>query len=138
MLGNSSDPDSDSAVEVAEEFRRRPAPAILVSPSFAQGWDFPREQCEYIVICKVPFKPGVGRVMRAREEKDPQYGSYLAMQEMVQSAGRGMRSADDRCEVFVTDGHLNWFLYKSRALAPSWFVDAVRKVREIPDAPPRL
>ena len=138
MVGNTSDPDSDSALEVAEEFRKRVAPCILVSPSFARGWDFPGDQVEFIVICKVPFKPNNGKVQKAREERDPQYGSYLAMQEMVQSAGRGMRSAMDRCEVFICDGHVNWFLYKNKSMAPEWFVNTVRKVGSIPKAAEKL
>lgn len=138
MLGNTADPESETAAEAAEEFRQSDAPKILVSPSFARGWDFPASQVEYIIICKVPFKPNQGKVMKAREQNDPSYGSYLAMQEMVQASGRGMRSETDRCEVFITDGHLSWFLYRNKSLAPQWFYDAVRKVRDIPKPPPRL
>ena len=138
MLGNTSDPDSETAVEIAEEFRRREPPAILVSPSFAIGWDFPGVECEYIIVCKVPFKPSMGKVGRAREQRDAQYSAYLTMQELVQGCGRGMRSEDDRCEVFVTDGHLGWFLGKFGSLGPDWFKLAVRRVSEIPVAPEKL
>jgi Rad3-related DNA helicase len=138
MMGNTNDPESETAAEVAELFRKSPPPQILVSPSFAMGWDFPGSECEYIIICKVPFKPGYSKVMKAREERDSSYGAYLAMQEMVQSAGRGMRSDVDRCEVMVVDGHLTWFLYQNKRLAPSWFVEAVRRVNKVPVAPERL
>jgi hypothetical protein len=138
MIGNTSDPESETAIEIAGLFRKSLPPQILVSPSFAMGWDFPDSECEYIIICKVPFKPGHSKVMKAREEKDKAYGSYLAMQEMVQGAGRGMRSNEDRCEVFITDGHLSWFLYQNKRLAPGWFVEAVRRVNKVPSAPGKL
>lgn len=138
MLGNTQDPDSETASEIADVYKKSKVPCVLVSPSFSTGWDFPGEYCEYIVICKVPFKPNQGKVQKAREMRDKQYGAYLAMIEMVQGAGRGMRSAEDRCEVFVVDGHMGWFLSQNGSLAPDWFVKAVRKVAEIPRAPEKL
>lgn len=138
MIGNTQDPESENAEEIAKVFRCTSTPRILVSPSFSTGWDFPGKECEYIVICKVPFKPNHGKVVKAREEKDPQYGAYMAMIDMVQGAGRGMRGVEDRCEVFVVDGHLGWFLGQNKGLAPDWFVKAVRKVLEIPKAPEKL
>jgi Rad3-related DNA helicase len=138
MVGNTADPDSDTAIQVAEEFRKSPAPKILVSPSFSMGWDFPRSECEYIIVAKIPFKPQQSKVMKARENRDKQYGAYMAMQELIQSCGRGMRSFDDRCETIIVDGHLSWFLYANKSLACSWFVNAVRKVNSIPTAPIKL
>lgn len=138
MIGNTNDAESATALEKAEEFRKSAAPRILVSPSFATGWDFPGRECEYVVICKVPFKPSQGKVQKAREAKDAQYGLYMTMIELVQGAGRGMRSAEDRCEVFVTDGNLTWFLNQNKSLAPAWFVQGLRKVVEIPKAPERV
>lgn len=138
MLGNTSDPDSATASEIAEEFRNSRAPCILVSPSFATGWDFEGPSCEYIIICKVPFKPNVSKVAKEREKRDDKYSSYMAMLEMVQSAGRGMRSAEDRCEVFVTDGNLGWFMAHNKILAPQWFSDGLRKVLDLPRVAEKL
>ncbi len=138
MLGNTSDPDSDTAFEVAQKFRAAQAPAVLVSPSFARGWDFPMDQCEYIIICKIPFKPGHTKIAKARENRDKLYGPYIAMQELIQSCFRGMRSFGDRCEIFVVDGHVTWFLYQNQILANRWFVKAVRKINSIPKLPPKL
>lgn len=138
MLGNTNEPDSERAQEVAEKFKKAQAPALLVSPSFSTGWDFPDSECEYIILCKIPFVPAHTRIMKAREARDKLYGFAQTMTELVQSAGRGMRRPDDRCEVFIVDGHLNWFLYQNRALAPDWFVKAVRKVNDIPEAPEKL
>ena len=138
MLGNTNEPDSESAVEIAEEFRAREAPAILVSPSFTVGWDFPMRQCEYVIVCKVPFKPSQGKVGKAREARDPQYSAYLTMQDLIQGAGRAMRAENDRCEIFCCDSHLGWFMAKNKNLSPDWFAKAIRKVTEIPKAPLRL
>ena len=99
MLGNTGEPDSETTVEVANRFRETVAPAILVSPSFGTGWDFPGSELEFIIISKIPFKPNNGKVAKAREQRDPQYSSYEAMQELIQGCGRGMRFDLDRCEI---------------------------------------
>lgn len=138
MVGNTADPESESATEIMEMFRKSEAPRLLVSPSFARGWDMPGEVCEYGIIVKIPFAPSNGKVAKAREERDKSYGSYLAMQTMVQSAGRGMRSAEDRFEVLCVDGHLTWFLNKNKTLAPEWFAGSVRRVNKVPVAAPKL
>jgi Rad3-related DNA helicase len=54
----------------------------------------------------------------------------MVMQDLIQACGRGTRAADDRCEVFITDDNIGWFLWRNKSLAPNWF--EVRTVREIP------
>lgn len=138
MVGNTNQPDSPKAAKVMEEFKKSKAPSILVSPSFTTGWDLPGEECEYIIICKVPFKPSHSKIQKAREAKDKEYGPYLAMTEIVQGACRGMRAEDDRCEVFAVDGHFGWFMGHYKHLAPRWFPKAFRKVSGVPDPPIKL
>ena len=52
--------------------------------------------------------------------------------------GRGMRAADDRCEVVILDDHARWFVPKHAKLAPSWFLDAVIWSNRLPDPAPKL
>ena len=138
MVGNTGDPDSESAWEVAEKFRKSSGPKILVSPSFGTGWDFADDACEYIVCLKVPFESAVSKIVKARCAKDPQYADYRAMQALEQAAGRGMRHMADRCEVILCDGHFEWFVYKNAGLAQDWFVKAIRRVPEAPKPPKKL
>lgn len=123
------------AVQTVEEFRRRKAPAILVSPSFSTGYDFMGDQCEYQIVVKIPFPDASSRLMQERC-KDKQYLMYTVMQELVQMCGRGTRSEVDRCETFVLDDHVKWLLYTAKTHAPSWF--SVRSSLAIPSAPPKL
>lgn len=120
-----------------ERFRAARPPCVFVSPAVGTGYDFPYDACEVVIICKIPF-PSPDPVLRARELIDPDYGAYMAMQSLVQAAGRGMRSADDRCEIFIVDGMWGWFKQKYAAFAPKWFLDAVRVIDQIPPAPPKL
>lgn len=138
LIGNTQDPESDSATEICRKFKESKEPLVLCSPSFSTGWDFPGTDCEFVIIAKVPFPPGKGKAMMARKERDGSYLNYLAMQELVQSSGRGMRSSEDRCEVFCVDGNLQWFINQNKSLAPKWFSLAIKSAVQIPARAPKL
>jgi Rad3-related DNA helicase len=126
MLGNTSEKDSESSLEVYRRHVESTLPTILVSPSFSTGWDFPGKSCEFIVICKIAFPDGRSKVMKARKERDEDYPNYMAALDLVQACGRGMRFEEDQCEVFVTDGHWTWFGRKCSGFMPMGFFNSVR------------
>jgi Rad3-related DNA helicase len=120
------------------EFRSAGPGAIFVSPSVTTGYDFAGAQCEYQVIAKIPFPDRRNPVTAARTAHDPEYPAYIAMQELVQAVGRGMRSADDQCETIILDSNASWFMRKHRDLAPDWFMAAYQRVDTLPDPLPAL
>jgi Rad3-related DNA helicase len=132
MLANTQDPDSDSAQEVAKEFRESEGPKVLVSPSFGMGWDFRRRQCEFIILFKVPYPDMRPKVMVERMSRSKTYGDQIAAQTMVQSSLRGTRDELDRCNVYIVDDGVVWFLRKNKALVPGeWRVMTVGEVPEV-------
>ena len=78
--------------QAVERWRRSPAPSVLISPAVNRGYDFPGDECRYIIIGKIPFMDGRDPVAKARNESDPEYAGYQTMQTLVQEAGRGTRS----------------------------------------------
>lgn len=127
----------DAAEKIAR-FKDAPAGTILVSPSVTTGYDFPYDQCEYQIIAKIPFPDSRDPVTAARSQIDAKYPAHVAMQELVQEVGRGMRADDDQCETFIVDGHANWFLTKHADLAPRWFRRALIRTTTLPTPPPPL
>lgn len=130
--------DSRSTRQQVEAFRAAPAGAILISPSVTTGYDFPMRECEYQIITKIPFPDTRSPIVAARTAVDKEYGHYLAMQELVQAVGRGMRSADDQCESLIVDSNCEWFIRRYRKLAPTWFLEAYKQIGTIPVPPPAL
>lgn len=114
------------------EFRESSPPAILVSPSVTTGWDFPYECARWQIVGKLPFPDSRSKVMKAREEIDKDYLSYLTAQTLVQTCGRGVRAEDDWCVNFVIDDHFKWFLRKYKDFMPKWFHDTIRQSITIP------
>ena len=119
-------------------FRSAGPGAVLVSPSVTTGVDFPGRACEFQIILKVPWPDARTPVVAARTVKDKSYPAYVAMQDLVQAVGRGMRSEEDQCETLILDDHVKWFIHQYRHFAPQWFLDAYRSVLTIPAPPPRL
>lgn len=124
--------------DAVARFREAGPGAIFVSPSVTTGYDFAGKACEYQIIAKIPFPDRRSPVTAARTQHDPSYPAYIAMQELVQAVGRGMRSADDQCETAIFDSNCSWFMRNNRDLAPTWFFEAYRRVETLPDPPPPL
>ena len=102
------------------------------------GWDFPYDECQYIIIGKVPFGDGRSPVNKARQTDDPEYGNFEAMQTIVQEAGRGTRSMQDGCEVIIVDDHWSWFWRNNKQFAPQYFHRRVRNSVDLVDHLPRI
>lgn len=130
--------DSGKIQDCVAEFKRMPAKcgAVLVSPSLSTGFDFPDDECRYQIIGKVPFPDSRSLVLQARQERDKDFFAYVAAQNIVQMAGRGMRSSDDWCETIIVDDNWQWFYSKYRRFMPRWFTVACTKSSSV--APPPL
>lgn len=94
MIFNEDGRDANGA---AQRFRSGPNDAILISPSFSTGFDFPDEQCEVNIILKVPYPNSASWVGKMRCQ-DPEYRMHATVQELVQMCGRPRRHARDRAE----------------------------------------
>jgi Rad3-related DNA helicase len=122
--------------EVIRQFKASKEPRWLLSPSITTGHDFPDEQCEFVIWTKLPFPSSQSQVMKARQKEDKQYAGYLMIQELIQGAGRGMRSGSDYCETLIMDNNWRWVSRRFAHMIPDWFTVQYRDT--IPPPPPRL
>jgi len=127
-----------AAAPVIAAFKAAPPPCVLASPTVTTGWDFPGSECEYQIICKLPFPDASARIMRARAKADPEYAAHLCAVELQQMCGRGMRGPTDQCETLIMDDHSRWFLRKYRHLFNSSFWHFVKYIDSVPVPPPPL
>lgn len=132
--------DSFNTRRTVEYFKQAQDPLVLVSPSVTTGYDFPYSQCELQVIGKVPFPDLRTKAAKVKSERNREWAGYMAAQAIVQSSGRGMRAADDRCETFVVDGNFGWWYRQNRKYTPKWWQEAVQQcsIGQLPPAPQRL
>lgn len=130
--------DSGGQAAALSRFRGAVAPAIFLSPSATTGIDLPGVEAEYGIMGKVPFPDLRSKILRARSKLDKEYPFYLAMLDIVQAAGRGMRSASDHHEFFIVDDMWGWFGPKYKRFAPLYFLEALRRIERPPPPPTKL
>lgn len=125
---------------VVQNFRQSASPLVLVSPSVTTGWDFPGSDCEFQIIGKIPFPDLRTKAAKVLNQRNKEWGGYTSAQTVVQSSGRGMRSADDQCETFIVDGNFDWWWGQNRKYLPKWWQDALKWVglTDLPQPPPKL
>lgn len=97
-----------------------PNDAVLVSPSAERGLDFSDDLCRFIVILKTPFKYLGDKVVNARLYGSGKLGQLWytsdAMTTIEQMAGRGVRSQDDYCSIYLLDEKTNELFMKQPSL----------------------
>lgn len=136
MLSHTTGTTRD-VVEIFKQHAHARQPRILVSPSMAEGYDFPDDECRYQILAKTPFTDGRDPIAAARKAADKTYLNRLAARELIQQVGRGTRSETDWCENFIIDDHIAWFWKAARRdkLFPQYFVDAFEQASAVPDPP---
>ena len=126
--------NTDNIQSSVQKFKVAPAPMIMVSPAMTEGQDFPEEECRYIIIGKVPFLDTRDPLTAARAAADKEWSNYETMQVVVQSAGRGNRKVEDKCEIIIVDDDWVWFWRHNKHFSPGWFQEAVRFEPMLPTA----
>lgn len=133
LFDNARDPrmgvySSSIEREAALEHYRRTPGAVLVAPSMDRGVDLPYDQCDVVVIPKIPF-PNLGDKQVSARLYSPGGQLWYAVQTirtLVQMTGRGVRSADDTCISYILDKTFITNVWKkSRHLLPDWWSEAL-------------
>lgn len=117
-------------VQAVNKFKQAKAPAVLVSPAVTSGWDFSMEESgqgkpQYSIIGKIPYPDTRVPAVRARMDRDNDWTSWMAMQTLVQEAGRINRSVSCKGEIFVVDDSWLWYWKRYKNFAPNWFRERV-------------
>ena len=105
-------------------------PSLFLSVNFTEGIDLKDDLCRYAVLMKVPFMDLSDKRVEARIAKgDRNWYESKAIESIVQSWGRGVRSEDDYCDFYILDGSF-WRLWKNNLeLFPKDFNECVRYCR---------
>lgn len=120
------------AMTVINKFKAEKSPKILVSPSIMTGYDFPGDTARWQVIGKIPYPNTSDPVVKARCTQDDDYAPYSAMQSLVQSCGRIVRSRTDWGESFIIDDNIMWFWKRYKHFAPEWFRGTMQRAEYAP------
>jgi len=112
---------------VLERFTRIPG-AIIIAPSLDRGVDLPDDLCRVVIIAKIPFPDLGDKQIAARlySKGGERWYTVQTIRTMVQMSGRGMRSVEDQCDIYVLDQQFMEKIWrKARTLLPDWWQEAI-------------
>lgn len=124
------------------EFKHDDGNKILVSPYAYTGVNFPYDECRFAIVVKNPY-PNIGDAqIQARENlsRNKYKGFAYVYQKrsavLSQIYGRGVRAADDYCDLYLLDKDINGLLGKTSLLTTYFWEglvdnDANREIRII-------
>jgi Rad3-related DNA helicase len=107
---------------------RRGHGSVLLAPSMSRGVDLRDDDCRVVVIAKVPYPSFGDKRVSARIHMPGGQAWYVVqtIRDLVQMAGRGVRSETDHATTYVLDAQFmknTW--RKNKALFPRYWRDAV-------------
>ena len=124
MIYHTNDTDRNDLVNMMMT-GQTPKDSIVVSPSLTRGVDLKYDRLGFNIIFKTPYPNTLDKRIRIRS-KDFRWYSLIALREIIQAYGRGMRAADDKCDTYVLDagfrGLVNGAVKRS---VPEWFKSAI-------------
>lgn len=138
MMTNSRGYGAPPTADVVAKFMEADPPTYFVTPSVTTGYDFHGSYCETNIIPKLSVPDQRSTIMKERLRRDPEYGDYLTIQDLVQACGRGNRFIGDRCQTLITDDSIRRYLYKRRHLFPKYFFDFFRTSSVVPKPLPLM
>lgn len=99
--------------------------SVVVSPSLTRGVSLIGDLCRFVIVLKTPYPNTLDKRIKIRS-KDFRWYSMIALREVIQSCGRGVRSMEDHCDIYFLDagmkGLVNGVVKKS---VPKWFRDGI-------------
>ncbi len=126
LVSHNSDNRNDVINQFMDPNGFRPD-SVLVSPSCERGIDLKNDLCRFVIIVKTPFLSLGSKYVGARLYGSGEIGKLWyqsdAMTTIEQMAGRGLRSSDDHCVIYLIDKQSE-LLYEKR---PSLFSDSFKE-----------
>lgn len=118
--------DARNRIEKLNEFKLSPKPRVLVSPSMDRAIDLPGDECELVIICKIPYPFLGSKVMQKRVKQSREYYLHETLASIIQMAGRGVRTETDIAPTYIVDAAAPRFFKQVRSMTPEAIKKAIR------------
>jgi len=116
--------------EILDKFKKSNEPLVLVSPSMERGISLNDDLARFIIIAKAPFESLADKKVSTRLYSSGGLGKLwyksIAIQTMIQMAGRGTRSIDDYCDVYIIEAQAKKLLFDNIQLLPDHFKNSIQ------------
>lgn len=118
----------DDRNSIIDAFQNDPKPAVLISPSITEGLDLKDDLARFAIITKVPFGFLGDQWIKKRLNLSKEWYNRRAMIDIIQGAGRVVRSEEDWGNTYILDESFRYLFQQSQDSVPKWWKDAYRVV----------
>jgi len=120
---------SKSYYDAIIEHKSSKSPSVIMSPYLIEGTDFPGDQAEFQICCKLSYDNFVDNPrLKIRKQFDPLYYQWLCSVKEIQRTGRPVRGMEDISPTFHLDSRFLGFVEKNKdILIPAWWQSAIVK-----------
>jgi Rad3-related DNA helicase len=116
----------DDRNKVIDAFQKHNKPAILISPSITEGLDLKDDLARFAIIVKVPFGFLGDQWIKKRLNLSKEWYNRRAMIDIIQGAGRIVRSKEDWGNTYILDESFRYLFMQVQDSVPQWWKDAYR------------
>lgn len=118
--------DTSERESVLENFKTPTTePKVLVSCSFFEGINLNDDLSRFNIIFKLPYRSLASKYVKTVREDDPLLYATWTLNDVVQAAGRSVRSETDWADTYILDPAIYGMLYYNKKLFPKWFKKAI-------------
>lgn len=94
---------------------------VFVSPSSREGLDLDDEHVKFQIIIKMPYLDLGDRRIKKKANQDSRWYGYRTALNLIQTIGRGNRSADDTCVNYILDSSFERLIHQG--VIPQYILD---------------
>lgn len=102
--------------------------SVIVSPSMSTGVSFDHDKSRFQIIAKIPYPSLASQKNKLRQKNNPDWYSWKTIAELLQMAGRSIRSKTDHADTIIIDGSFSDVLKYSSHFIPNWVQESIRKI----------
>ena len=99
--------------------------SVLVSPSMSFGVDLKDDLARFQIIIKAPFLPINEERTKRMINVDSDWYMNKMLISLIQSCGRGIRSANDHCTTYILDANITSNVIKNKSRLPKYFINRI-------------
>jgi ATP-dependent DNA helicase DinG len=103
---------------------------VIMGPSLITGINLQDDHCRFIIFPKIPFPSLNDRFIKTKMNIDPEWYKLKTIVNILQGAGRGIRSEKDWAITYILDACFGDLLHDNRKSFPLEFIQRIRVINE--------
>jgi Rad3-related DNA helicase len=121
--------ETDDRNDILEKHLTSIEPTVLVSPSMMEGISLDDDLARFQILLKINYPNISSNKIKARQKLKPEWYSWMACVNTIQSTGRGVRNDNDFCDTFILDSNFSDLLKYNSHMIPKYFTDAIKTLK---------